>query len=415
MSKNHKTPLEMLDNVIEEAVLHINDFTNKPTDFTRNRKLNAQKTIKTTLNMQGNSLNTELIDAFPDINERMTASAYEQAKGKLKPDIFQYILQKYNESLKEYKKINNVYRVFAIDGSDFNPPYNANSEYAMKSSIGRPKRNGEECKPYSLVHANLLFDIENRTYQDCILQPKSETNERDAALDMLKQLDVGEYIVIMDRGYDGFDMIENCIRIKNCNYVIRTKSGAGGIKEISELPDRECDVNMEFEVVTSNKYYVDNHKNNPYLHLINSPKKHHKKYNSPNTKNQRWDFEWRCKIKCRVVKFRISDDSGKDNWEVLVTNLNKKEFPIEKMKELYHKRWDIETSFRDLKYSLGAIQFHSKKDNFIKMELLAHLIMFNVVSRNISEIKVPQQRNNIYNYAISFKEACTLTRKYYRF
>lgn len=52
----------------------------------------------------------------------------------------------------------------------------------MKPSIGRPKRNGEECKPYSLVHANLLFDIENRTYQDCILQPKSETNERDAAL-----------------------------------------------------------------------------------------------------------------------------------------------------------------------------------------------------------------------------------------
>ena len=47
MPKNHKTPLEMLDNVIAETVLHINDFTNKPTDFTRNRKLNAQTTIKT--------------------------------------------------------------------------------------------------------------------------------------------------------------------------------------------------------------------------------------------------------------------------------------------------------------------------------------------------------------------------------
>ena len=40
----------------------------------------------------------------------------------------------------------------------------------------------------------------------------------------------------------------------------------------------------------SNKYYVDNHKDNPYLHFVNAPKKHHKKYYSPNTKNQRWDF-----------------------------------------------------------------------------------------------------------------------------
>lgn len=61
MPKYHKTPLEMLDNVIAETVLHINDSTNKPTDFTRNRKLNAQTTIKTILNMQGNSLNTEFL------------------------------------------------------------------------------------------------------------------------------------------------------------------------------------------------------------------------------------------------------------------------------------------------------------------------------------------------------------------
>ena len=64
-------------------------------------------------------------------------------------------------------------------------------------------------------------------------------------------------------------MIENLNRIENCYYVIRTKAGNGGIKEITELPDRECDIEMNFEVVTSNKYYVDNHKDNPYLHICN--------------------------------------------------------------------------------------------------------------------------------------------------
>ena len=56
-----------------------------PSDFTRNRKLNASTTIKVTLNMQGNSLNTELIEAFPNLDDRMTASAYEQQKDKLTP------------------------------------------------------------------------------------------------------------------------------------------------------------------------------------------------------------------------------------------------------------------------------------------------------------------------------------------
>lgn len=48
------------------------------------------------------------------------------------------------------------------------------------------------------------------------------------------------------------------------------------------------------------------------------------------------------------------------------------------------------------------------------MELFAHLIMFNAVSRNIACVKVPQQYNNKYTYVISFKEACTIIRKYYR-
>jgi len=96
MSYSNQTPLHQLDSVISGTVSHIHDFTKSPTDFTRNRKLNAKTTIKTILNMQGNSLNAELLDAFPDINDRMTASAFEQAKNKLQPDVFKHILNEYN-------------------------------------------------------------------------------------------------------------------------------------------------------------------------------------------------------------------------------------------------------------------------------------------------------------------------------
>lgn len=406
--------LDELDTVIDQTVADIGLYTKNPGDFTRNRKLNATTTIKVTLNMQGNSLNAELLDAFPNLDERMTASAYEQAKGKLKPEIFEHILQEYNKTMRNPKLWDDKYRVFAIDGSDFTTPYNPKSDFVMNVPNGRPRKDGEPIKPYCQVHANLLYDIENRTYQDCILQPKPKANERDAAIDMLKRLDCGKYIVIMDRGYDGFNMIETCNRLSNCHYIIRTKAGKfGGIREIANLPDRECDVEMTFRVTTSNRYYVT-HKDTESLHLIQHAKKHYKETFSKNTKDRRWDFEQFCNVKCRVLKFRINNsDTGKEEWEVLLTNLNRFEFPISRMKEMYHKRWDIETSFRELKYALDGINFHSKKDDFIKMELFAHFIMFNAVSRSIACISVPQT-NHKYPYAIDFKMACLIVRKYYR-
>lgn len=405
--------LDELDAVIDQTVANIGLYTKNPSDFTRNRKLNATTTIKVTLNMHGNSLNAELLDAFPNLDERMTASAYEQAKGKLKPEIFEHILKEYNKTIRMPKLLDGKYRVFAIDGSDFTTPYNPKSDFVMDVPNGRPRKDGEPIKPYCQVHANLLYDIENRTYQDCILQPKSSANERDAAIDMLKRLDCGKYIVIMDRGYDGFNMVETFNRLPDCYYIIRTKAGLGGIREIANLPDKECDVEMTFRVTTSNRYYVT-HKDTESLHLIQHAKKHYKDTFSKNTKDRRWDFEQFCNVKCRVVKFRINNaDTGREEWEVLITNLNRFEFPIQRMKEMYHKRWDIETSFRELKYALGGINFHSKKDDFIKMELFAHFIMFNAVSRSIACVSVPQT-NHKYPYAIDFKMACLIVRKYYR-
>lgn len=91
---------------------------------------------------------------------------------------------------------------------------------------------------------------------------------------------------------------------------------------------------------------------------------------------------------------------------MLLTNLNRKEFPLTRIKEIYRLRWSIETSFRGLKYDLGAINFHSKKDKFVYMELYAHLIMYNAVSLSSAETQVsPAERK--YKHEIDFKMACS--------
>ena len=412
-------PLRQLDGVIEHVAGHVHDYTESDAAFTRKRKLDAETLIKLTLNMRGNSLNAELYDAFPDIQSRMTASAYEQAKAKLSYRAFEDVFRAYNETMSAPKTLDRAksYRVYAVDGCTFSVPYAKGSEFAIDKSQWKAalkaKDAGVPLRNLAMMHANLVFDLMNRTYQDCIVQKMADANERDAAIDMVKGLDNSNpFIVIMDRGYAGFNMFETLNRIPNCNYIIRVK--AGDIKEIRELPDAECDVDMAFRITTSNHFYMQVHKQDPYLHCVNTMGKSHTKNYSKNTVYTRWDFGQFCTIRCRVVKFRINDPaSGKEQWEVLVTNLNRFEFPLDGMRDMYHMRWDIETSFRELKYALGAISFHSKKPDFIRMELFAHLTMFNAVSRHIAALDVPQA-NHKYRYAIDFKMACMAVRRHYR-
>lgn len=194
--------------------------------------------------MEGQSLNTEMIHAFPDMDDRMTTSAYEQQKVKLTPELFMHLLHDYNNTPYRHNLYNDKYELYAVDGSDFNMPYQSKSKYACKAPTGRPRNDGEPVKPFSQLHGNILFNITDRTYQDIVIQPKSQANERGAAIDMFDHLNPKHpYIVLMDRGYDGFNMIEHGNRLNSDGYyVIRTKAGNGGIREIANLPDKECDV-----------------------------------------------------------------------------------------------------------------------------------------------------------------------------
>ena len=73
-------------------------------------------------------------------------------------------------------------------------------------------------------------------------------------------------------------------------------------------------------------------------HKINVQKHSNKEY-SENTANTRWDFEEKCVIKFRVCKFTINDpESGKEVWEVLITNLPRDKFSIKDMKRIYWLR-----------------------------------------------------------------------------
>lgn len=76
-----------------------------------------------------------------------------------------------------------------------------------------------------------------------------------------------------------------------------------------------------------------------------------------------------------------------------MTNLDADKFPFDRMKELYNLRWGIEQSFKTLKCDDCGIQFHSKKDEFVKMELYAHLIAYNVIMIMVNQAYAPHPKS----------------------
>jgi hypothetical protein len=114
-------------------------------------------------------------------------------------------------------------------------------------------------------------------------------------------------------------------------------------------------------------------------------------------------------MKFRVVRFML--ETGE--YETLATSLPRS-ITLEDIKELYHSRWGIETAFRELKYGLGLVNLHGKKDEFVKQEIFSAMIMSNFCSRIANEVVVRQKRQNIHEYKVNMNMAIYLCRQFYR-
>ena len=111
----------------------------------------------------------------------------------------------------------------------------------------------------------------------------------------------------------------------------------------------------------------------------------------------------------RIVRFKITDDT----YECIITNLDRKEFFVEEIKELYNKRWGIETSFRELKYAIGLSALHSKKRELIKQEIYARVLLYNFSQRIVQKIKIDKKKRK-YTYQVNFTRAFHLVREFLR-
>lgn len=119
------------------------------------------------------------------------------------------------------------------------------------------------------------------------------------------------------------------------------------------------------------------------------------------------DHDW-YEMNVRVVRFKITEDT----YECLLTNLTEDEMSFEEFKEIYHLRWGIETSFRDLKYTVGLLYFHSSDQKLIRQEIYASLTLFNFSRIIVNNIPPSQKAEWKWHYKVNFKTAVTNIRLY---
>lgn len=111
----------------------------------------------------------------------------------------------------------------------------------------------------------------------------------------------------------------------------------------------------------------------------------------------------------RIVRFKVTDQL----YETVITNLDEDAYPPNKLKELYALRWGIETSFRDIKYTIGMLNFHSKKVMCIHQEIYAHLIMYNFAEMITSHVVIENKQRK-YTYKANFSVAAHMCRLFYQ-
>lgn len=383
-----------MNTIIKNMIQSQADFvTNPDKDFTRARKISFEDTLRLILSMGGSVLSDELSNYFNhDCSLLPSKSAFIQQRAKILPAAFEYIFKTFTTKY-ETPKLYKGYRLLGADGSVLNITHNPNDKdtYIQTS---------EEAKGFNQLHLNALFDLENKLYIDAKVQAIRKKNETGALVDMVDESNLpGDVILIADRGYESYNLFAH-VSEKGWKYLIRVKDiTSRSIASTLDLPDTD-----EFdETITLNltRKQTNEIKANPKKYKF-MPK--HSRFDYFELKNSSF-YE----LKFRIVRFKLTENT----YETIITNLDVKEFEKEEIKELYHKRWGIETSFRELKYAIGLVNWNGKKIDFIKQEIFAKLTMYNyceIITLNV----VIAKKERKYDYQVNFTAAIRACIKFFR-
>lgn len=316
-------------NRIINDIMFLYNFRTKDTYFTRmgRSKMKFTDIILFILNFVKKSLQVELDDFFKKVLSTdvvVTKQAFSQARRKVLPEAFIYLLDKVNEGFynSQFKKYRG-YRLLAIDSTVLE----LHNCEELRNTFGYIENQNAKV---ARARASALYDIEN----DMIIASKLthyRASEREIAETLInKMCEIGIYndLILFDRGYPSHDFIK-FIESKNIKYLMRVSSKF--FKAVVNAPDEDQIMNISYKGSSVNM---------------------------------------------RVLKFELNSGIT----EILITNIFDKDFIVTDFKELYFKRWGIEVKYNEIKNKLQIENFTGETPRAIEQDFYATMYLANMVA-----------------------------------
>ncbi len=353
-------------------------------DFTRDRKLPFSKMIltitkKSIKSMQNvlNETQKHLSKLLDEDLQTVSNSAYSQARDKLNYSAFEELANDasvlfYKED--DYKKYKG-FRLLAVDGSSVTLPNNDNVKSVFSTSKVVNQHKDKE-KRIVQSRVSVLYDVLNNISVDAVMSDYSIGEITIAKDNHFKKLNNND-LIIFDRGYPSYEMFATITHKYNANYLVRAKKNT--YQEIKFLFDKDSLV--KDKTITL-------------------------KPCTPKLQQELIEKDLPIEIQVRFVQVILDDGEV----EVLATSiLDETMITTDEFKELYFKRWGIESFYDLIKNRLNLENFTGVSALSILQDFYATIFITNIeslITNDIDEELEKNINNNKYkqkiNKAISF-------------
>lgn len=310
------------------------------------------------MNLVKRSLSFELscfMRLFPfQTSDRITGSAFNQNRMKLKPEVFKDMLEFlngefYTDNETRIKRWNR-FRLLSNDGSFITLPSTAE----LRNKYGAFRNQNET----EIVQArgSFLYDVLNRMVITAKMAVHAQ-GEITLAIEQTSHVTAGD-LVLYDRGYPSFELMYALTK-QQAHFVMRCKHG---------WSNQTCTF-----MQSQSKSQIISIKPGRTTPIKSKPYHRH------------------ASLQVRFVKVVLP--SGE--VELLLTSLvDEQQFPNDIFKHLYGLRWGIETYVDELKNLLQVEKFSGYKEQVIQQDFYCALLVSNLQSLLISEME--QQVSDTY-------------------
>jgi len=328
--------LEQIKNLVNDKGF-IEKHKKDETSFKRKKKLDFSSMFFFVLALikQNLDFDREYFSKYFDIS--VVSSAITQRRSQIKYTAYEEMLE-YISCQIPAEKLFKGCRIIAVDGMRGELPRQAEliENYGLAGGSSYPQ-----------FHATSFFDVLNETFL-CAAWRKYPCDERDAAQELInnKTFTVNS-LFLFDRGFMSIKLIK-ALDDKKMKFVMRANTAGGSFKEVTEFmksKETDRDISILYDRKRAN-------------------------WNGHDAKYMELPYE----TTLRFVKVILKNGET----EVLITNLTSTEFSVTELGELYNMRWGIETSFNYLKNAVHIETFIGIKDNSIKQEFFASLIVYSL-------------------------------------